>query len=129
MKLRFLQTEEEKHRALFEDMFHKKYPDVELKLPEKSSVPLMDEALTREMSIKELFEIAIEAEKTSMEFYSNLAGTSKDTSGASMLTYLSNVERGHYNLVKNEYEMLVEYPAYADTDDFLFGERFIHVGP
>ena len=128
-KLSFLKSEEEKHRSIFEDLFRKQYPDVELKLPEKSSVPMMDIALSKEMSIQELFEVAMKAEKISEEFYSDLAKKSKDVSGASMLNYLSNIERGHYILLKNEYEMIVEYPAYAETDDFLFGERFIHVGP
>ena len=128
-KLQFLKSEEEKHRAIFEDLHKKKYPDVELKLPEKSMVPLMDVALTREMSVKELFEVAMKAENISEEFYANLAKQSKDVSGTSMLNYLSSVERGHYNLLKNEYEMVVEFPAYAETEEFLLGERFIHVGP
>jgi rubrerythrin len=128
-KLSFLMGEEEKHRSLFEDLFVKHYPDVELKLPEQSSVPMMDVALTQEMSMKELFEVAMNAEKISETFYSDLAKKSKDPSGTSMLNYLSNIERGHYDLLKNEYEMLLEYPAYAETEDFLQGGRFIHVGP
>lgn len=128
-KLEFLKAEEEKHRRIFEDLFRKKYPDVELKLPAESMVPMMDEALTKELSVKELFEVAMKAEKVSEGFYANLAAKAKDVTGASMLNYLSSVERGHYNLLKSEYEMVVEFPAYCETEEFLLGERLIHVGP
>ena len=100
-----------------------------MKLPEKSMVPLMDVALTKEMSLQELFEVAMKAEKISEEFYTDLAKKSKDASGTSMLNYLSNIERGHYNLLKNEYDMVVEFPAYAETEEFLMSERLTHVGP
>jgi rubrerythrin len=92
-------------------------------------VPMMDVALTKEISVKELFEVAMKAEQISLEFYADLAKKSKDVTGASMLNYLSSVERGHYTLLKNEYDMVVEYPAYAETEEFLSGERLIHVGP
>lgn len=128
-KLQFLKGEEEKHRRIFDDLFRRKYPGVELKLPEKSMVPMMDVALTKELSVKELFEVAMKAEKLSEEFYADLAKRSKDVTGTSMLNYLSSVERGHYNLLKNEYEMVVEFPAYAETEEFLLGERLMHVGP
>ena len=128
-KLKFLKVEEEKHRAIFEDLFQKKYPDVELKVPEKSIVPMMDVALEKDMAVEKLFEVAMKAEKISEDFYADLAKKSKDASGTSMLNYLSGIERGHYNLLKNEYEMVVEFPAYAETEEFLMGERFIHVGP
>jgi len=128
-RLSFLKSEEEKHRKIFEDLFEKKYPGVELKLPATSMVPTMDVALTKELSVKELLEVAMKAEQISEKFYADLAKKSKDVSGASMLTYLSSVEHGHYNLLKNEYEMVVEFPAYAETEEFLFGERLIHVGP
>lgn len=128
-KLQFLRDEEEKHRAIFDDLFRKKYPDVELKLPEKSMVPMMDVALEKDISIEELFEVAMKAEKISEEFYADLAKKSKDVSGTSMLNYLSSIERGHFNLLKSEYDMVVEFPAYAETEEFLSGERLMHVGP
>ena len=128
-KLVFLKGEEEKHRSIFEDIYRNKYPDVALKLPEKSMVPMMDVALAKEMSLKELFEVAMKAEKISEEFYTDLAKKSKDASGTSMLNYLSNIEHGHYNLLKNEYDMVVEFPAYAETEEFLLGDRLTHVGP
>jgi rubrerythrin len=128
-KFQFLKDEEKKHQSMFEAMFRKTYPDVELKLPEKSMVPMMDVALTKDVSIKELFEVAMKAEKISEDFYAGLAKNSKDPTGTSMLNYLSNIERGHYLLLQNEYDMLVEFPAYAETDEFLSGERLIHVGP
>jgi rubrerythrin len=128
-KLEFLKGEEEKHRSIFEDIYRKRYPDVELILPEKSMVPMMDGALTKEMSLQELFEVALKAEKISEEFYTDLARKSKDVSGTSMLNYLSGIERGHYNLLKNEYDMVIAFPAYAETEEFLMSERLTHVGP
>ena len=128
-KLLFLKAEEEKHRALFEDMHRSKYPDVAISLPKKSKVPLMDAALTDEMTIQDLFEVAMNAEKMAEDFYKDLAAKSKDVSGTSMLNYLGSIEHGHYMLLKNEYEMIVTFPAYVETEDFLQGEHFMHVGP
>ena len=128
-KFRVLKEEEQKHQTMFETMYRKAHPDVELRLPEKSMVPMMDVALKADMTIKELFEVAMKAEQISEEFYAGLAKQSHDPTGAATLTYLSNIERGHYLLLQNEYQMIVEFPAYAETDDFLSGERFMHVGP
>lgn len=128
-KIIFLRKEEEQHRRLLEEMFTRNFPGVELLLPEKGLHPEMNMEVTRNMTVPELFELAMEAEETSRDFYADLAEKSKDESGRATLRYLSNMESGHYYLLKTEYEMVTQFPGYYEADDFHVGMDLIHVGP
>lgn len=128
-KLAFLEGEEEKHRALLEDLYAKTFPQAPLSLPETSPIPPVTRALKKELTLKKLFQVAMEAEQKSEAFYAHLAAEIKDPTGKSMLSYLSQMERGHYQLLKGEYEVVVAYPDYFDKEEFLFGDHMIHLGP
>ncbi|MDZ7262073.1 MAG: hypothetical protein ONB05_08210, partial [candidate division KSB1 bacterium] len=68
-KVQFLMAEEEKHRRIFEGIFKKSFPEVELKLPATSQVPNMEKALREDLTVEEIFQIAMEAERISQNFY------------------------------------------------------------
>jgi len=128
-RIKLLKKEEEKHRKIFEELHRKKFPEVEIALPENSIVPKVEMALSKDLTPEELLEIAMENELTSEEFYSDLEKRALDITGKGMLQYLSKVEQSHYRILKDEYEMLKKFPDYLEMEDFLLGERLIHLGP
>ena len=127
-RLQFLKGEEEKHRQLLEGLHKRNFPNIELKLPAESFVP-MNLAMREGITVPELTELAMEAERTSERFYQEMAARAKEPSGKALLTYLSKMEQGHYHLLQNEYELIAQFPDYYQAEEFQLGEEFIHLGP
>jgi rubrerythrin len=127
-KLDFLIEQEKRHQALLTEAYKKRFPEVDLKLPPTSLVPLIGEVLAGEATLKVLFDAAMKAEKMSEEFYSDLAGKTRDSNSKSMLEYLASMEQTHYSILETEYRQL-EMGAEYNSDDFLRGERLMNLGP
>lgn len=128
-KLSFLRQEEEKHRALLEDLYARRFPGIELKLPVCPLMPAMDAPSATALSVPDLFQLTMRAEQISADFYSREATRSSDEAGRTMLRYLSNVERSHYHLLETEYELVSRFPSYYNADEFHLGDELLHVGP
>jgi len=128
LKLDFLVAQEAGHQKLLTEAFKKKFPGVEISLPPKTLVPTVEEVLSRDASLKELFAAAMEAEKKADDFYTGLAKKTRDQSSRSMLEYLASMERSHYSILEAEYRQL-EITADYNSDDFLRGDRLMNVGP
>ena len=128
-KLKFMMSEEEKHRKTLEKLFTQRFPDKELKIPEKSILPPIEASLGEKASILDLFNAALRAEKTSEDFYKQAGEKMKDGPSQKILKYLSRVERSHYFMIKSEIDLLEKFPDYYDVEDFHFGQEMIHVGP
>ena len=128
-KLQFLQREEEKHREILERLYGEKFPDVQLILPDNTFLPRIDIALSEDSTAEELFEVAIEWEERSGNFYDKLSGKATDHGSRSVLISLSAAEWGHYHLLKSEYSLMKMFPSYASTKDISPGEDSIHIGP
>ncbi len=128
-RLAFLVQEEEKHRRALEEAYARRFPEVELALPARSLVPTVEAALEEETPVPELFQIAMEAERLSAEFYEELAGKAQEETSRTLLTYLSRMEQGHYNLLQTEYELIQRFPSYYQVKDWHLGEEMIHFGP
>jgi rubrerythrin len=127
-KLEFLAQEEKKHRSILEDVYARQFPEVELQVPAKSIVPTVD-AEVEKLSVPELFQLAMKAEQLSADFYAREADRSVDQAGRTVLRYLSNVERGHYQMIETEYELLSRFPDYYNADEFHVGDELMHIGP
>jgi rubrerythrin len=117
-KLRFLRNEERKHRALLEEMYRKEYPDIKLELPAKGLAPRLTAAADRDAPLSKLFELAMEAEQGAEKFYAEAAEQSESQSGRRLLTYLSGMERGHYFLLKAEYDLMAEFDRFSSYKKF-----------
>jgi rubrerythrin len=128
-KLLFLKSEEEKHRAMLEEMYAKSFPEVELVLPPRSLLPKVDIALSESTPVPELLEIAMEWEKLSEEFYADFAKRAEDARGRVVLRHLSKVESSHYHLLKAERDFISQFPDYYKVEEFHFGEDMVHFGP
>jgi rubrerythrin len=127
-KLDFLASQEMRHREILTEAYNKKFPDTELKLPPKSIVPAISEILSKEASLKELFQVAMEAERLSENFYKDLAGRTSDPNSRSTLEYLASMEHSHSSILEVEYRQL-ELSEDYNSDDFLRGERLMNLGP
>ncbi|MGC8875072.1 MAG: ferritin family protein [Chloroflexia bacterium] len=128
-RLTFLQREEEKHRRLLEAAYDRQFSGVERVLPARSLVPTVLQALQEEMSIPELFRLAIEAERTAAAFYGEMAGRVEEETSRTLLRYLSQMEHGHEVLLQSEYELIQRFPSSYQVEHFHLGEEMIHFGP
>lgn len=128
-KLKFLVLEEKKHRKILERLYAQRFPEVALRIPEKSARVRPQMKLDEKSSVLELFQAALEAEKSAETFYKNAQKVIKDAGSRKILEYLSRVERSHYFLVKSEIDLLARFPDYYDVEDFHIGQDLFHVGP
>jgi rubrerythrin len=117
-KLRFLRDEERKHRQLLEERYRHEYPDVKLALPAKGLAPRLNAAIEQGLDLARLFELAMQAERASERFYAEAAAQAQSQSGRRLLSYLSGMERGHYYLLKSEYDLLNEFERFASYKKF-----------
>lgn len=127
-KFDFLISQEKRHEQILADAYKKKFPDVELMTPPKSLVPAVSEILSRNATLKELFETAMQAEKISEQFYNDLAEKTRDPNSKNLLNYLASMERSHFTILEVEYRQF-EMGEDIDSDEFLKGERLMHLGP
>ena len=127
-KFDFLISQEKKHEQILTEAYGKMFPEIELETPEKSPVPILEDILSDDPSLKELFEIAMENERKAQSFYSDLAKRTNNHSSSDLLNYMARMERSHLALLEVEYEEL-ETGAEIESDDFLRGERLMNLGP
>ena len=62
-------------------------------------------------------------------FYAKLADKSRDTSGKRLLMYLASVERGHFAILKTEYQHVSAFPEYVQDEQALLRDGLMHLGP
>ncbi len=129
MKLKFLISEEKKHRRILERLFSQRFPEEELKIAEKSFLPPIKVSLAKKFSVLDLFKLALKAEKMSENFYREAGGRAEDKESQRVLGYLVRVERSHYFIIKSEIDMLDRFPDYYKVEDFHIGQDMFHVGP
>jgi rubrerythrin len=126
-KLQFLIHEEKKHQKLVKALFQKLFPGKEGSDSGKSVVPRLALALAEDTSVVDLLEMAMEAEKTSEEFYDALSETVEDRGIQELLQYLASMEHSHYFLLKGEYELAMRDEQYTQREEFQYD--MVHVGP
>ncbi|MCX7784728.1 MAG: ferritin family protein [candidate division WOR-3 bacterium] len=124
-RFNFLASEEEKHRAFFENLFKQKFPQRKISLPKKSPVPLpqinFDE---KNFVISEILLSAMKAEKAAYDFYTKLTKRFKDSPEIQkMLHYIASMEMGHYRILELEKENAEKFESH-DIEWPL-----MHVGP
>lgn len=129
MKLKFLISEEKKHRRILEKLFSQRFPGEELEIPEKSFLLPIEVTKAKKFSVLDLFKLALKAEKMSENFYREAGKRAGDRESKRVLGYLVRVERSHYFIIKSEIDMLDRFPDYYKVEDFHLGQDMFHVGP
>jgi rubrerythrin len=127
-KLDFLIAQEDKHEKILREVYDKKFPEVELALPPKAIVPMIDDVLSRDATLKELFEAGMQAEKMSQEFYSGLADRTNDMRAKRTLLYMANMEESHYAILLAEWNQ-IERMKSEEASEFLDSDGLMHFGP
>lgn len=122
-RLLFLANEEEKHRAFLESLYRQKFAGEEIKLPEKSPVPLPVVDTSEDRLLSEIIEDAMKAELAAKEFYEGMKKMFSDERTKNMLQLLADMERGHYEILLQELENLKRF---EDYDDYW---PMMHMGP
>lgn len=126
-KLHFLVNEEKKHHKLVLELFHKLFPGKEPTDTGKSVSPRLAIALTEEQSVSDLLETAMEAEKTTEEYYDKLSENVEEKGIQEILLYLASMEHSHYFLLKGEYELAMRDEMYTQREEFQYD--MVHMGP
>jgi rubrerythrin len=128
-KLDFLVVEELQHRKILERLYKQRFGDRRPVLPHDSFLSKATLPKAGSLTVKELFDAALKAEKYSEDFYNEAARLADDDTGRKMLTYLSRVERSHYFMIKSEIDLLDKFPDYYNVEDINLTEEMVHVGP
>lgn len=127
-KMNFLISQEEKHQQILTEVYEKKFPEVKLALPPASIVPMIDDVLSRDATLKELFDAGMTAEKMAEDFYSDLAKKTNDQRAKAILLYMANMEQSHYAILQAEWKQL-EMLATEDANKFLESDGLMFFGP
>lgn len=124
-RFNFLASEEEKHRAFFENLFKQRFPKKEITLPKKSPVPLPQIKFdAKNFVISEILLSAMKAEKAAFDFYTKLTKRFKENPEVQkMLHYIASMEMGHYRILELEKENAEKFESH-DIEWPL-----MHVGP
>lgn len=124
-KLKFLASEEEKHRILLEKGFRNNFPDIDIIIPERTPVPLPEIRMPDEnVLVSEVLESAMAAEKAAHDFYNLFADRfPADSEMKKTLQYLAIMEDEHYKLLEVEKENMIRFESY---DQYW---PMMHVGP
>ncbi|WP_461864385.1 ferritin family protein [Thermococcus sp.] len=115
----FLAGEEAEHWDTFEEKF------VEV-LIEKCELPAVDRELLEKLTPKyegELSEvdavrIGMEQEKLTWEFYEQAAKEAEHDSVKRIFEELAKIEKGHYELLKAQYDSIMKIGIWMDYQDF-----------
>lgn len=127
-KMDFLISQEKGHQKLLKEVYDKKFPEVKLALPPKAIVPAIDDVLSRDATLKELFDAGMTAEKLAEKFYSDLAKKTNDMRAKSTLMYMANMEQSHYAILEAEWNQ-IERLKTEDANKLLEGDGLMHLGP
>jgi rubrerythrin len=124
-RLRFLATEEGRHREFLERAYGNNFLGKEPPLPERSPVPLPEVDVSDEsVPLSQVLESAMAAEAAASKFYAAFAAMFDE--GSEMrrtLEYFSTMEQGHYELLAVERENALNF---EDYDDYW---PMMHAGP
>ena len=124
-KMDFLAKEEDRHRMYFETLYHKKYPNKTMKIPDKTPVPLPEIKIGDEqINISDVLEQAMNAELAAHDFYLGVSDRFKEEKEIfNMLKYIADMEMGHFKLLEIEKENSLKFESYDESWPMM------HMGP
>jgi len=100
-KVETLVEQEERHEETFWSIIDDFFPDEEVSIPDQSGISNPVE-LKDDITLDELFEIAMASERESESFYKELKERFEDPAVCRMLGFLAASEREHYEILKQE---------------------------
>jgi rubrerythrin len=124
-KFSFLAKEEIKHMKFLESIYKNICNEQSINLPEKTIVPLPEIHIpeNEDIQMSNILKQAMIAEQKASDFYKSLSEKFNDSEIKNMLKYFSDMETGHYLILKNEMESIERF----EQSDVYW--PMIHVGP
>lgn len=115
-RLKFLASEEEKHRLVLTNAYKGNFPGKELVIPGKSPVPMPQVNVADEnIRISEVLLAAMKAEKAASEFYMEFSKRfDKGTELRKTLEYFAMMEEGHYDILSVERNNSLNFENYDE---------------
>ncbi len=124
-KLKFLASEEEKHKTFVEQLYKAKFPRKKILVPQTTPVPLPPFVIPDEdTALSTLIKRAMQAEKSAHEFYQGLSKQfTKEKKIHNTLSYFADMELQHYKILEIEKESM---DRFEEADVYW---DMVHVGP
>ncbi len=128
-KINFLVLEERKHRQVLLRLSRQRFGQIPKPLPAKGITPGYSLGSWKNLTLADIFDVALKAERAAEAFYSDARKVVKDELASRILDYLRRVERSHAALILSEIDLLRRFPEHYDVAGFHLGEEFVHIGP
>ena len=124
-KLKFLASEEQKHKTFVEQLYKAKFPKKKILVPQTTPVPLPPFVIPDEdTALSTLLKRAMQAEKSAHEFYQGLSKQfTKEKKIHNTLSYFADMELQHYKILEIEKESM---DRFEEADVYW---DMVHVGP
>ncbi len=68
------------------------------------------------MSVENILLLAMENEKNAAKVYDEMAGKADDARARGFLEYLADMERGHYEILSNELDLIKSRPGWENQE-------------
>ncbi len=130
-RLKALGEEEERHREimvnLYKDLFEGKEPnppDNPDFIPEFPEIRIFRE-IGETTDMRKILEGAMQAELSAKEYYEEIANMMEDKRIKTIMKYMAKIEEGHYKILKQQYEEILEFEEVMYDEEFVrFDARF-----
>lgn len=114
-KFRWLAHEEDTHRIILESLHAQLFKGDALVIPGQPVVELLKRiVVTPSSTLVDILYQAMESEKNSEDFYSNLARRAEEEPLEKILVYLSKIEHSHLKMLEGELSAALEFEDYAE---------------
>ncbi|ADD08269.1 ferritin family protein [Candidatus Aciduliprofundum boonei] len=124
-RLEALAKEEDRHREilveLYKDLFNGKEPKPPENpdfIPEFPEISIFKE-LGGTTDIRKILEGAMRAELSAKDYYESIAEKMKDTRVKTIMKYMAKIEEGHYKILKQQYEEIIEFESVMYDEEFM----------
>ncbi|MFH1228245.1 MAG: ferritin family protein [Planctomycetota bacterium] len=127
-KLNFLINEEYKHHRALNEYYRHRFGGITLSRPD-SSLVLKPSVPKGRITISILIKSAIKTEAESEKFFLDSVAIVGDVQGTLLLRYLAKSENSHYQLLKQELEMIEQGVKIKNMKSLYQMDKNVHLGP
>ncbi|MFA5795439.1 MAG: ferritin family protein [Candidatus Brocadiia bacterium] len=127
-KLFFLINEEQKHQRALNEYYRHRFGGITMSRPD-SSLVLKPSVPKGRLTVSILLKSAMKAESESEQFYLDATAIVSDVQGTLLFKYLAKVENSHYQLLKQELELIEQSAKIKEMKSLYQTDKYIHLGP
>jgi len=124
-RLSALAEEEDRHKKilveLYKDLFSGKEPEPPENpdfIPEFPEIRIFRE-LGGTTDMRKILEGAMQAELSAKDYYESIADMMDDKRIKTIMRYMAKIEEGHYKILKQQYEEILEFESVMYDEEFM----------